>query len=294
MSTPTTQKPATELGEGDAIYVSGPMRGFPDLNANAFNGLTWAMREAGYVVHNPHETLSSQAHFSGKPVTYQVAIREDIELLLDSDGICLLPGWRHSEGSRFEIGIAHALGLKFYAAEPYGDETFDRPGEWSWSEIEAPSTVAEGIDAEARRLVYGDRAATYGHPRGDFDAIGKIWGAILEMEVSAEDVALCMSGLKLARLAKSPTHRDSQVDAIGYMLCLARLQEDPTEAEAWQEQARTARFDAERAANDPETEREALREYAEAATLRNYTEAVKSWLAADPRAAEAVTADRDT
>lgn len=109
----------------------------------------------------------------------------------------------------------------------------------------------EGVDQEARRVVYGPRAQTYGHPRGDFEAIAGIWLAMIRARAQfvapgtkVEDipwdkimddelVAIMMSGLKLARLTKSPTHRDSQVDTIGYILCLTRLQDDPVELAAW-------------------------------------------------------------
>lgn len=111
----------------------------------------------------------------------------------------------------------------------------------------------EGVDQEARRVVYGERAQTYGHPRGDFAAIAGIWMAMVRARaefiapgVKVEDVpwekvldeelvAIMMSGLKLARLTKSPKHRDSQVDTIGYILCLTRLQDDPVELAAWNE-----------------------------------------------------------
>lgn len=90
----------------------------------------------------------------------------------------------------------------------------------------------ETIEDEASRLVRnGARQGTYGHPRGDFDTIARIWAAILsksngfEVKVEAEQVALCMAGLKLSRLARDSGHHDSKVDVIGYMICLDRLDE---------------------------------------------------------------------
>jgi len=112
-----------------------------------------------------------------------------------------------------------------------------------------PESVAE----EAQRVVYGPRAATYGHPRGDFEIIGGIWASIIRgrakflfpgktvdeidwnLVINDEAVAILMSGLKLARLAKTPQHRDSSVDTVGYILCLRRLGEDPSEVQAWNE-----------------------------------------------------------
>lgn len=71
---------------------------------------------------------------------------------------------------------------------------------------------------EAIHITAGDRATTYGHPADDFTRAGKIWEAILGTPVTAEQVALCMVGIKLARLGHTPNHRDSVVDAIGYLL----------------------------------------------------------------------------
>ena len=94
-----------------------------------------------------------------------------------------------------------------------------------------------GIAGEAHELVYGARAATYGHPRFDFTSIGKVWTGLLQdllrddVKIDAYRVAVLMTGLKLARLVKSPGHHDSRVDTIGYMLTMERLdepEEEPT------------------------------------------------------------------
>jgi len=76
------------------------------------------------------------------------------------------------------------------------------------------ATLAE----DAITLTSTSRHDTYGHPADDFGRAGQIWEAILGVPVSAEQVALCMVGVKLARLGHTPDHRDSVVDAIGYLL----------------------------------------------------------------------------
>lgn len=88
-----------------------------------------------------------------------------------------------------------------------------------------------GIAGKAHGLVYGDRASTYGHPRKDFTIIAKVWTGLLQdllqdgAELDPYRVAVMMTGLKLARLVKSPGHHDSRVDTIGYMLTMERLDE---------------------------------------------------------------------
>lgn len=85
------------------------------------------------------------------------------------------------------------------------------------------STVAE----EAQAAVYGDRGKDYGHPRENFSATAALWNALLADKltepVTAEDVARCMIGVKLARDLHSPK-RDNRVDIIGYAITLDRLE----------------------------------------------------------------------
>lgn len=71
---------------------------------------------------------------------------------------------------------------------------------------------------EAVQLTSSDRHQVYGHPADDFSRVALIWEAILNTPVTPEQVALCMVGIKLARLGHTPEHRDSVVDAIGYLL----------------------------------------------------------------------------
>jgi hypothetical protein len=77
---------------------------------------------------------------------------------------------------------------------------------------------------EAERLVHGDRQGDYGHPAEDFGRTAKIWSAILGVEIKAEQVGLCMIGVKLAR----ETHRhknDNLVDLAGYAQTVAMVHE---------------------------------------------------------------------
>jgi hypothetical protein len=46
-----------------------------------------------------------------------------------------------------------------------------------------------------------------------------LWEPILGVPVTPEQVALCMNQLKVARLIKTPGHRDGWVDGIGYLAC---------------------------------------------------------------------------
>ena len=78
---------------------------------------------------------------------------------------------------------------------------------------------------EAGSLVDGDRNADYGRPIHDFDRAAQIWSAILGTQVTGEQVALCMVGVKLAREVHRPK-RDNLVDAVGYLLAYDSVRRD--------------------------------------------------------------------
>lgn len=72
------------------------------------------------------------------------------------------------------------------------------------------------ILVDAATLIDGDRAKDYGDAATSFSRVACIWSGILGMDVTPEQVAMCLAGLKLSRLAHSPNHRDSWVDICGY------------------------------------------------------------------------------
>lgn len=69
--------------------------------------------------------------------------------------------------------------------------------------------------AQADKLVNGARADEYGDAKQNFDDIAKMWSVLLGVDVTAQQVALCMIAVKSARLMKSDSP-DSWVDICGY------------------------------------------------------------------------------
>lgn len=79
--------------------------------------------------------------------------------------------------------------------------------------------IDDTLLTEAFDLVTGDRQKSYDHPARNFDRIARLWSVALDKEISAEDVAVCMVLVKIARQVHAPK-RDNLVDAIGYLLTL--------------------------------------------------------------------------
>ena len=68
--------------------------------------------------------------------------------------------------------------------------------------------------------ILAERSETYGDPQQSMAAIAERWSITLGQPVTPAQVVLCMMDLKLSRLQRDPTHRDSMVDLIGYAAVL--------------------------------------------------------------------------
>lgn len=61
-----------------------------------------------------------------------------------------------------------------------------------------------------------NRGEDYGDVLDNHNRIAAIWSVILGVTVKSEQVALCMAGMKIARLCNTPDHQDSWIDLAGY------------------------------------------------------------------------------
>jgi len=71
--------------------------------------------------------------------------------------------------------------------------------------------------------VLEDRGAAYGDPKTQMEAIARRWSITLGTPVTAQQVALCMIDLKLARLAHDPSYADGPIDVIGYAALIPEI-----------------------------------------------------------------------
>ena len=89
--------------------------------------------------------------------------------------------------------------------------------------------TSSGADAllEAYALITGPRQTAYSHPADDYARTVAIFKAITGIELTTQQAILFMVAVKLSRLAHNLTqgnlHRDSLVDAAGYLGCMAMI-----------------------------------------------------------------------
>ena len=69
----------------------------------------------------------------------------------------------------------------------------------------------------------GDRSQAYGTPDDNFNRIADGWSVIFDQHVTAEQVALAMAWLKIARLVGNAPTVDSYVDAAAYCALAGEL-----------------------------------------------------------------------
>lgn len=84
---------------------------------------------------------------------------------------------------------------------------------------------------EAHHLITGDRNTDYDHPLDDYSKVVEIYKGLTGIDLTVEQAILFMVSVKMARLRtnldRGVLHRDSLVDAAGYLGCLgAAIHED--------------------------------------------------------------------
>jgi hypothetical protein len=70
---------------------------------------------------------------------------------------------------------------------------------------------------EAIKLTSGARNDTYGPPTQNMRDTATLFATVTGINLSPEQAALFMVCVKLARLRRTPGHRDSYVDAMAYL-----------------------------------------------------------------------------
>jgi hypothetical protein len=79
--------------------------------------------------------------------------------------------------------------------------------------------VREQVLEDAKKIVMQDRNVDYDSPENNFGRIAVMWGAYLNHDIRAHDVAVMQILLKAARIHTSPDKLDHWVDIAGYAAC---------------------------------------------------------------------------
>lgn len=78
---------------------------------------------------------------------------------------------------------------------------------------------------EAYDLITGPRQEAYSHPSEDYRKVTDIFEALTGIRLTIDQALMFMIAVKMARLrtnlASGSLHRDSLIDAIGYLGCLS-------------------------------------------------------------------------
>jgi hypothetical protein len=85
------------------------------------------------------------------------------------------------------------------------------------------------ILTEAHNLVNGPRQDTYSHPFDDYFKVKELFRTMTGIQLTVHQAVTFMICVKLARIAtnaqRGDWHRDSVVDAAGYLACLSMVHE---------------------------------------------------------------------
>ncbi len=109
------------------LYLSGPMRGKPLFNTNGFAEAARNLRDDGQEIWSPSEMDLAEGLDPSQADSWQgdirALMRRDIKIMLEVEGIVMLPGWQNSKGANFELAVAWYLGLSTWLYVGGEDDT---------------------------------------------------------------------------------------------------------------------------------------------------------------------------
>ena len=104
------------------LYIAGPMRGCDRFNFPAFDRACQELRAMGHIPLGPQEFDRlcgiDEYVLTDKDITPQQMknfMARDLSLIiLEADGVVVLPGWRMSKGALTEVCLARTIGIPVY------------------------------------------------------------------------------------------------------------------------------------------------------------------------------------
>ena len=122
LTTPTHSTKNHHCGTTYDFYLSGGMRGYPELNYPTFNIIAKKLREMGHTVFNP-------AEYDVDKTFAECITRDLLAIIHECDGILFIPGWKESLGANVEAFVAFVCGKTTMMIDNLsmsdGEATFD-------------------------------------------------------------------------------------------------------------------------------------------------------------------------
>lgn len=96
------------------LYLAGPMRGYKDLNRDAFKDARERLRDMKHEIFCPSE-MTDTVRENGRPSDTRDMLWYDFAWILqEAEGMVCLPGWEKSKGALAEVHLAWAIGIPVY------------------------------------------------------------------------------------------------------------------------------------------------------------------------------------
>lgn len=112
------------------IYLSGPMKGYPESNYPTFRRVTAILRDAGHRVYCPSEFPWDRDEHALFPL--RKAFAEYSKFICEeASAIVLLPGWERSVGVSAELALARNCKLEIF-------EFIESPNRWVLKPYDGP------------------------------------------------------------------------------------------------------------------------------------------------------------
>ena len=99
----------------NTVYIAGPMRGYANNNAEAFNRAEARLLRRGFKVFNPVSIgrgIASDKDIEDDPELLRSVMRIERSLIRHCEAIYLLEGWKNSKGAKSELVSAISFDCK--------------------------------------------------------------------------------------------------------------------------------------------------------------------------------------
>jgi hypothetical protein len=81
------------------------MTGYDNFNVTAFINAKGFLQALGFEVWSPSDIEQTDTR------PWESYLREDIMMMMQCDGVCVLDKWWESRGARIEVNLASAIGM---------------------------------------------------------------------------------------------------------------------------------------------------------------------------------------